>query len=332
MPERAHCARAGRDGRSAKRTSGALRRDAAKRERMMRSPSDGSRAVWIRSSVGLALCLGMAAGWVVQLLVPDQDSTRAAFAPSWLPLAAAGISAAAIVRPGSSPGSLRAGRALRWTGLLLTVWAANGLPLDLLTVTGLVGHPAANREMVASTVYWPGLVTRALAFAAAVFLGRLALVAHADGAAPANPSTWYGYAAFALALPYPVLRTHWALGGALGLASPQAAGEGFAPLLLAIPWVMAAALSLFLVWPPVWMPRRLLLTAGWTATAVVAMIGPAACWSLISALASGGDTGTGDIEVWVFGLFYCSWFLWAIAGGAATRSYQLRSGRLAVSA
>ena len=55
------------------------------------------------------------------------------------------------------------------------------------------------------------------------------------------------------------------------------------------------------------------------------MIGPAAFWSFVSALASGGDTGSGEIELWVFGLFYGSWFLWAIAGGAATRSYQLRS-------
>ena len=44
-----------------------------------------------------------------------------------------------------------------------------------------------------------------------------------------------------------------------------------------------------------------------------------------SELASGGDIATGDIHLWVFGLFYCSWFLWAIAGAAATRSYQLRS-------
>ena len=29
--------------------------------------------------------------------------------------------------------------------------------------------------------------------------------------------------------------------------------------------------------------------------------------------------------IWVFGLFYGSWLLWAIAACAATRSYQLRT-------
>ena len=28
---------------------------------------------------------------------------------------------------------------------------------------------------------------------------------------------------------------------------------------------------------------------------------------------------------WVFALVYGSWFLWAIAAGAATRAYQLRT-------
>jgi hypothetical protein len=58
------------------------------------------------------------------------------------------------------------------------------------------------------------------------------------------------------------------------------------------------------------------------------MIGPSAFWALVTMLASGGYIGTDGIEIWVFCLFYGSWFLWAIAGGAATRSYQLRSASL----
>ncbi len=127
-----------------------------------------------------------------------------------------------------------------------------------------------------------------------------------------------------------MLRLHWALGGTLGLKSAGAGGQGWEPLLIAIPWVMAAILSLFLVSPPRWMPRRLLLLGGWSATAIVAMIGPAALWSVVSAVASGSELETGEIELWVFGLFYGSWFLWAIAGGAATRAYQFRSAGMAV--
>jgi hypothetical protein len=66
------------------------------------------------------------------------------------------------------------------------------------------------------------------------------------------------------------------------------------------------------------------LLAGWLATAAVATIGPAACWSFVTELAS-GDIETGGMSTRVFGLVYGSWFLWAIAAAAATRSYQLRS-------
>jgi MFS transporter, DHA1 family, inner membrane transport protein len=96
-------------------------------------------------------------------------------------------------------------------------------------------------------------------------------------------------------------------------------------LLLAIPFLLAAALSLLLASPRRWMPRPLFLIAGWTATAIMAMIGPAACWVMVTTLVSGREIGSNGIAIWVFCLFYGSWFLFAIAEGAATRSYQLRS-------
>ena len=290
----------------------------------------GSRSLRgsIEPRIGLIVCVAVVLGWAWEQLVPNPDGPQA-FAPDWLPLAAAGIAAVGIMPLAGSPRWVRAQRALRWISLLLMVWAANGLPFDLLTAAGLIGHQTAGGAIVMSTVYWPGLATRALALAAAVVLARLAL---ARSAAPAStrPAAWYGYAAFLLALPYPALRMHWALGGTLGLMWPGAAGDGWEPLLIAIPWVLAAVLSLLLVSPRSWMPRRLLLAAGWSATTIVAMIGPAALWSLVVALAGGGDAGSGGIETWVFALFYGSWFLFAIAAGAATRSYQLRSGALAM--
>jgi hypothetical protein len=271
----------------------------------------------------LALSAGVVLGWVLQQLVPYQPDDVKVAAPDWLPLVAAGFAATGTIRLDSPRPWLRAQSALRWIGVLLMVWVANGLPFDVLAMGGLIGHRTASGAVVLSSVYWPGLATRVLALAAAVVLARLALARPAAG--PTRATTSYAYAAFALALPYPVLRMYWAQGGTIGLRWPGAAGEGFAPLLLAIPWVLAAAVSLLLVAPRHWMPRRLLLAAGWSATAIVATIGPAACWSLVSALTSGGDAGSDGIELWVFGLFYGSWVLWAIAGGAATRSYQLRT-------
>ena len=291
----------------------------------MGSPSRHSVRSRLEPWIGLVICAAVVVGWAIQQLVPNQpDAVQAFAAPDWLPLAAAGVAAAAMVPIDGSAPWLRMRQALRWVALLLMVWAANGLPFDLLTAGGLIGHRTASGAIVLSTVYLPGLATRAFALAAAVVLAHLALGRPA-ALASTRPALWYGYVAFVLALPYPVLRLHWALGGTLGLMASGAAGEGWEPMLIAIPWAMAAVLSLFLVSPPRWLPRRLLLAAGWSAVAIVAMIGPAAIWAFVSALASGGDTGSGDIAVWVFGLFYGSWLLWAIAGAAATRSYQLRS-------
>jgi hypothetical protein len=291
--------------------------------RLMTHVSSRSLRGRIDPWIGLVVCVAVALGWALEQLVPNPDGPQT-FAPDWLPLAAAGIAAAGLVSFEGSPRWLRAERVLRWTSLLLMVWAANGLPFDLLTALGLMGHQTASGAIVMSSVYWPGLATRAFALAAAIALGRLAL-ARPAAPSPTRAAAWYGYVAFLLALPYPALRIHWAVGGTLGLMWPGAAGRGWEPLLIAIPWVLAAVLSLLLVSPPRWVPRRLLLGAGWSATTIVAMIGPAAFWSLVVELAGGGDAGNGGIQTWVFVLFYCSWFLFAIAAAAATRSYQLRT-------
>ena len=289
------------------------------------SHSLGSRAVpW----VALALCAFVPLSRAIEHLVSNRSAFAKPFAPDWLPLAAACFAAAGVVRLNAAPLWLRIQRALRWGGLLLMVWIANGLPFDLLTMAGLIGDPATGRR---ASVDWPGFATRTLALAAAVLLARLVLARPAAGAS-SRAAKWYGYAAFLFALPYPVLRLHWSFGGTLGLGWPGAAGKGFAPLLFAVPFVLAAALSLLLVSPRRWKPRLLMLTAGWTATAILAMIGPAACWVIVNTLASHRDIGLRGIAIWVPCLFYGSWLLLAIAEGAATRSYQLRSAALRMSA
>jgi hypothetical protein len=264
--------------------------------------------------VALALCAAVLMAQAVEHLVRNQPAYAKIFAPDWVPLAAVVLSAAGIMQLNHLPQWLRVRRALHWSGLLLMVWAANGLPLDLLRLTPLM--PFA--------VDWPGMATRMLALAAAVVLAHL-VMARPNAAASTRAASWYGYAAFVFALPYPVLRVHWAFGGTLGIGWPGAAGQGFAPLLITIPFLLAAFLSLLLVSPRRWVPRWLLLTAGWSATAMLAMIGPAACWAVVKLIASGHDSGIKGMAIWIPCLFYSSWFLLAIAIGAATRSYQLRS-------
>jgi hypothetical protein len=272
--------------------------------------------------IALALCAALFVAGVVGLALPERPAYADSFAPDWLALAAAGIAAAGIVLRLRGPARWpRLDGALTWSGLLLLLWTASGLPIDLLRVVSLVAP-----GLMPPGVDWPGLATRALAIAALLVLGHLALT---RPAAPSRAVCWYGYAALALALPYPVLKTWWALGGSLGLRWPGADGlaGSFALWLPAVPWLLAAALSLLLVLTPRWLPRRLLLAAGWSATVVAATIGPIACWSLVSGLID-GDADFGAMYGWVFGLFYGSWFLWAIAAAAATRSYQVRTATL----
>ena len=268
--------------------------------------------------IALALCAAAVAARALEHLVRNRNHP-AAFVPDGLALAAVGLAAGGNMRWSGRPSWLRVRQALLWSGLLLMVWAANGLPLDLLRITRLI--PLG--------VDWPGLARRTLALAAALALARLVL-ARPAASASAGAATWYGYAAFVLALPYPILRTSWALGGTLGLSWPGAAGPPMA-WLACIPWLLAAALSLLLVSTRRWLPRHLLLAAGWFATAVVALIGPGACWILITKVVASGDLGLREhgIALWVPALFYGSWLLWPIAAGAATRSYQLRSAALA---
>ncbi len=281
----------------------------------MESQSSRSPGNLAERWIALAICAAVPLGWAMAQLVPNRPAYAAASSPVWLPLVTAGVAAVGAVPFSGGPRWLRVQRAMLWTGLMLMIWAANGLPLDLLRIVPGLMPPGVD---------WAGLATRTLALAAAVMLAHLALAGPAR-LESGRRAPWYGYAAFVLALVYPFFRTVWVLGGTLGLMRPGAAGEGFTPWLACIPWLLAAALSVVLVSGWRWVPRRLLLAAGWSATAIVAMVGPAACWSLIATATGGRDSGLDGIAFWVPCIFYGSWFLWAIAGAAATRSYQLRS-------
>jgi len=296
----------------------------AKNGQIMELPDNRLAGTKAGQWIGMALCTAVLAAGALEQLISNRPAKAGTFAPDWLPFAAAVIAAAGIMRWNGHPQWLHVQRTLRWSGLFLMIWVANGLLFDFLAMAGLIGDPATGLRI---GVDWPAMATRSFALAVAVFLASITL-ARPVTMASTRSAAWYGYAAFVLALPYPVLRIWWALGGTPGLISPGAAGHGLAPILLTIPWLLAAALSLLLVSPQRWKPRRLLLAAGWSATAIVASIAPAACWSLITRLASGDQTGQKGMTIWVFCLFYGSWLLWAIAAGAATRSYQLRSASL----
>ena len=167
----------------------------------------------------MALCAAVFVAGLLELVVPGRPTYAGALAPEWLPLAAAGIAAAGLaVRLRGLDRWPRLGGALSWSGLLLMLWTASGLPMDLLRVVSLVVP-----GLMPPGVDWVGLATRALALAALVALARLAL-SHPVAPARTQGASRYGFAALALALPYPVLKTWWALGGNIGLRWPGADG------------------------------------------------------------------------------------------------------------
>ncbi len=171
------------------------------------------------------------------------------------------------------------------------------------------------------------MATRVLALAATIVLAHLTVFRPPQAAHGQSPG-WFGWLAFGFALTYPLLKTWWAMGGTLGLTeggvADQLVGKFDAAWLPSIPWLLAAMLSLVLVATGRRIPRWMLLTAGWVATAITANTGLAACWALIAALVS-GSAGPEGMATWVVALFYGTWLLFAVTIAAATRSHQLRS-------
>lgn len=272
--------------------------------------------------IALVLCLAVFVTGVFKKLLLTRTVSAQPMAPDWLPLIAAGFAVAGIMQLSGRLQWFRPRRMLIWAGLLLLVWTANGIPFDILTLTGLMADPATSGQQ--AVFDWPGMVNRMVALAATVVLARLTISPPAKSESTL-PATWYGYAAFILALPYPFIRTIWAFGGMTGLSQPGAGGVGFIPWLAGVPWIIAAALSLLLVSVRTWKPRRFLIVSGWTATIIVAMLAPTAVWSMISQIVTHRLNPIPGMAMWVPCLFYCSWFLWFIAAYATTRSYQLRS-------
>ncbi len=129
--------------------------------------------------IALALCAAVVAAWIVAAarFVTGPLTPR--------PLPRAGSPSPP---PGSPPPESCSGITARsccactarllWSGLLLLVWAANGLPFDLLRIVRLIPLP----------VDWPGLATRTVALATAVVVACGS--PSQDLPAPRPPATW----------------------------------------------------------------------------------------------------------------------------------------------
>src|SRR5438309_5989921 len=103
---------------------------------IMESNSNHSPATRAETWIALALCAAVLLGRVIEHFVSPRPAHAQSLSPEWLPLAAAAFAAAGIMRLEVWPPWLRIRPALQWSGLLLMVWVANGLPFDWLTIAG----------------------------------------------------------------------------------------------------------------------------------------------------------------------------------------------------
>ncbi|QUH00219.1 hypothetical protein HUO13_04810 [Saccharopolyspora erythraea] len=262
--------------------------------------------------------------------------------PVWVtPLAAAlGMTAAAAMMFRHH----RATTVLTAIALGTMLLTAGGVFFDIATPISylLVGEPVPD---------WPMAVTRALALVAAILLFR-ALVRYRrralaqclgcgrnPTAPPVEQRLWLGYAGFLFGLPYPLLKTHWALGGTIGLDHSDLARDGFTRGWLVVPAALVGlVLSLALVhrWGRVWprwvpglagkaTPRGLLLFGGWFGSGLLLTMGLPAAVQMLGVAGAPAPRPIEGMHAWPSMVFYGSWLLWGLLLTPATRSYQLRT-------
>ncbi|GAA4263974.1 hypothetical protein [Dactylosporangium darangshiense] len=222
-----------------------------------------------------------------------------------------------------------------WCGCVLLVWSVGGIVFDGLRALAVLGVPG-----LPPVVDWAGFMTRAFALVADVLLAKTVLSYQRTSragcprcgripAVAAPTGTWLGYAACLLALPYPLLKVYWSMGGTVaGSVVAATSVEGF-PIGEIVIFSMVGLLALALVqrWGRVF-PRWTLLGGGWTATGALVTMGALAGFGSL-AQALGLVDGPAHLAGagWVVSVVYGSWLLLGVALGGAVVSYQRRTRR-----
>ncbi|MEV4400370.1 hypothetical protein [Nonomuraea sp. NPDC049607] len=319
-----------------------------------RSPVAGHLAAgWAAAYAGLRAYWSMGGEWLAARCTPIEAATAAdqcAGRPlpqldglagwgSVLALAGLAVLALATVRP--------FGRRLPRTALLAAIWAGTlallcfggqilllNLLRVLLWVTGLPGW--------AAEPYWTLVVDQLIVLAG---VGALAVAAWSfqrrtrpeltDARATGRWLRAYGWTAALAPLPYATLKAVWALGHPVGgyqESGLAGAHHWYSPLTdfsVTIPVCGAlCAVALIQGWAR-WVPRPLVLAAGWTGGVGLLSMGLPAAVTTLGALAGLTElpSAPGSANPWVFGVTYGGFLVWGAALVGLITCYQALSRR-----
>ncbi|WP_405861172.1 hypothetical protein OG361_38385 [Streptomyces sp. NBC_00090] len=253
--------------------------------------------------------------------------------PDWAPWAAGVLGLAAALAISRGVGR-RPVVAVGWIASVLLLWAAVGVVFDgFRAFFWATGIPAGDFAQVD----WPGFLTRAVAFVAAVALARTVLAyQRLTGAgcdrcgrradAVAWQAAWPGYAACALACVYPAVKSYWWLGGGFGRSADFK--ETGAPVMSLLLLAGSVLLALALVRPwgrglPRWMP----LLAGWSLASVHILQGLIPVFAGVNRMLGGPELpfGSEDDNFLVIMAVYGSWSLFGLSLAGAVLSYGHRT-------
>ncbi len=235
--------------------------------------------------------------------------------PPVVPGLAAGLAVAmAALGLSERRASSAAGSLLLGALVIVTAWSITMLPFDLLRIVGLVPLPLSGLGL--------GLRLLLLIAGAAALVPALRARRARQERCPACrrvlPGTldrmprWTAGVAVVFALPYPVLRTVWALGGTFGTTGePLDLDPAVAWGAAIVGWALVAFTVVLLVGRgPRW-ARALLGLGGLVAGLALAVNGGLAATLAVTVLATEGlQSSQGDeLMTWTFVLVYGSWFV-----------------------
>ena len=249
--------------------------------------------------------------------------------PAVVPWLAAGLAVAVAVVGLTERGASSAGGSLLMGALVIvTAWSITMLPFDVLRIVGLVPLPLSGSGLLLRLL----LLGAAAAALVPALRSRRARQERCQACRRVLPGTldrvprWPAVVAVVFALPYPVLRTVWALGGTFGTTGePLDLDPAVAWGAAIVGWALVAFTVVLLVGRgPMW-ARALLGLGGLVAGLALAVIGGLAATLAGTGLANEGlQSSQGELMTWTFLLVYGSWFVAGLGVMAGSWRYWAR--------